>query len=69
MFIQLDLFNKYTEEELLREEIRLLKNQIGNVRKGLFARHNQLAKEFMRLREELEVIKFEMDKLKNNLTT
>ena len=54
--MQLDLFEK-DELKLLHKEHETLKKTCDNVRKGLFARHNELAKMYLQLRQEMAEIK------------
>jgi hypothetical protein len=56
---QLELFQK-SELELLREEVRELKKSISNVRKGLFARHEDLV-------DDLQEARLRNDKLEDAL--
>lgn len=51
--IQLELF-EIPENEKMMGEIRDLEKSIANVRRGIFARHEELAKKYMELREEVE---------------
>ncbi len=55
--IQFDLFEPYDEISLLRKEIDVLREQSANVRKGLFARHNELAKLWLKQQDEIEDLK------------
>lgn len=43
MTIQYDLFNN-TEMDQLKEEVKVTRQRTDNIRRGLFARHNELAK-------------------------
>ena len=52
--IQLDLFHEFNEVDILREEIRQVKESSDKVRKGIFARHGQLFKLYMELSDKLE---------------
>jgi hypothetical protein len=56
MLIQLDFFHEKTEIELFQEEISLLKKSQDKLRKALFARHGELAKNYLDLKERLEII-------------
>jgi len=51
--IQLELF-EIPENEKMMGEIRSLEKSVDNVRRGLFARHDELAKKYMELRDEVE---------------
>jgi len=49
-----------TREEQLENELRSLKKDITNIRKGLFARHSELAKKYTDLLFEMETLKMAM---------
>lgn len=51
-----------SDSELLRAEIEILKEQTANVRRGLFARHTELANLFLQQQQEIDALK---EKLKN----
>lgn len=55
--IQLDLLDDNSEIALLRKEIQIVREQNANVRRGLFARHNEIAKTVVALQEEIEKLK------------
>lgn len=55
--IQCDLFEEFDEITLLRKEIEIIKKQTANVRRGLFARHNEIAKTVISLQDEIEKLK------------
>lgn len=57
MSYQLDLFEKDTDEKILRNDIDAIKKELGNVRRGIFARHNELSKMFLELKAEIEKLK------------
>lgn len=44
--IQFDLFEDNDEESLTRQELNLVKKELTNVRRGMFARLDALRKEF-----------------------
>lgn len=58
---QLDFFEPQTEEYFLRKEMEALSNAQNNLRKGLFARYNDLASKhgslLMKQQEEIEALK------------
>lgn len=56
MLIQLDLFEKRTDIELLEDQIVLLEKALDKQRKGLFARHNELCKKYMELNDRFDVL-------------
>lgn len=53
--MQTDFFK--TEVEMLQEEIEKQKTALGNVRRGLFARHNETGKIILELKKEIEELK------------
>lgn len=62
MAVQLDFFQEYSEVELLRMEMKQVKESTDKVRKSLFARLNMMAKEQVALKDELEKIKAQINK-------
>lgn len=56
MQVQLDFFADQTEIEILREEIRQLRLSNEKVRKGLYARHGELAKKYIELHDRLNIL-------------
>lgn len=57
MTVQLELFTDNTPTEIQKSEIEILRDQLGNVRRGLFARHNELAKFYMQQQNEIDELK------------
>ncbi len=57
MSVQLDLFQEKSEVDLLREELKEVRSRSENVRRGLFARHNELAKLYCIQKEEFDEFK------------
>ena len=55
MIEQLDLF--LDDTDLQNEEIAKMKKELGNVRRGIFARHNELAKLYMKQQDEINLLK------------
>lgn len=53
--IQLELWD--TETDVMRREIAELRKTTANVRRGLFARHDELAKFCMKLQEQIDELK------------
>ncbi len=53
---QLDLFDEETEICLLRKEVQELKTSLDKVRKGIFAKHGDLAKMYMNVDQRMEII-------------
>jgi len=56
MLVQLDLFDQKTSEELIHEQLKLVKESSDKVRRGIFAKHGELAKMYLELHCRLEVI-------------
>ena len=56
MSAQLDIFEE-TDISSLKEEMKKVKETSDNVRKGLFARHNELAKMFLEQKKEIDYLK------------
>ncbi len=56
MSAQLDIFES-TDIFTIKEEMRKVKETAENVRKGLFARHNELAKMFLAQQQEIDYLK------------
>lgn len=54
--MELDLFN-LTETELIRVDMAKLRRELSNVRRGLFARHEELLKMYCEAKDEIEVLK------------
>lgn len=54
--MQLDLFEK-DENILMNWEIQRIKESTENVRRGIFFRHNELAKKYLELKQEIEAIR------------
>jgi uncharacterized protein YdcH (DUF465 family) len=63
MTIQLDLF--INEVDLLKEENMKLRISSDNVRKGMFARHNVLEKRINEQEKTNEVLRNEVESLKD----
>ena len=55
--VQLKLFEETSEIDMLRAELAEVKARSENVRRGLFARHGELAKLYVELKDELDEIK------------
>jgi hypothetical protein len=56
MMLQLDIFQEMTETEILREEVRLLRDSNEKVRKSLYARHGELAKKYVDIHNRLQIL-------------
>lgn len=63
----LDFFDETKEDQLLRE-VQFLRKEIGNVRRGLFARHSKLAKMYTELSLEFEALKKSIAKQERDTT-
>lgn len=57
MAIQFDLFEEISDIDILKKDLAEVKERNENVRKGLFARHNELAKLYIQLKDELDLLK------------
>ncbi len=56
MLIQLELFDKKTEIDLLQDEIKEMRKSQDKVRKSLFAKHGELANKYLEIYNKLEII-------------
>jgi hypothetical protein len=54
--LQLELFER-SESEILKGEIREVEKSLGNIRRGMFSRHDELEKKYQEAREEIEKLK------------
>lgn len=54
--IQLDFFEPHNELDLVRSDIKSIKESSNKVRKSMFARHNELAKLLIDINERLEIL-------------
>lgn len=55
--VQLNLFGNNDPISLLMQEVELLREQNNNVRRGLFARHNELSKIVLKQQQEIDLLK------------
>lgn len=55
--MQLDIFEDNSDIKILRKEVEEIRERSENARRGLFARHNELIKLYMQLKEEMEHVK------------
>lgn len=60
--IQLDFLQPLSEIEVLREEIKQVRASNDKVRKGLFARHGELAKLYMETKTRLDILEMNICK-------
>lgn len=58
--VQFDLFKETTDVDIMKAEVNSLKESLGNVRRGIFARHNEMAKLIMAQQEELDFLKVKL---------
>ena len=56
MSIQLELIAR-SEIEIVREEIKKVKEEADNIRRGLFARHNELSRLFLDQQEQIKLLR------------
>lgn len=63
--MQLDLFSS-NDVELLKLEITQVKTSSDKVRRGMFARHNELAKMYLQQQQEIDYLKSLMSHTKEN---
>lgn len=56
MIVQQDFWktSKESELEAMKEELERVRKSNDKVRRGMFARHNELAKQYLEMREEFE---------------
>jgi hypothetical protein len=52
--LQLDLFETEDDMSLLKKENKALFDRVENMRRGLFARHNELMKLYIKQQEEID---------------
>tara|TARA_R110000868_G_scaffold312776_1_gene573732 strand:+ start:231 stop:410 length:180 start_codon:yes stop_codon:yes gene_type:complete len=57
MAVQLDLFEELSDVDILRKELADVKQRNENVRRGIFARHTELSKLFLELKDEVDKLK------------
>ena len=62
MILQLDFFNEMNEIEDLHVRIKDLEKSMEILRKGLFARHGELAKKYLEINDRLNVLEFNICK-------
>lgn len=63
--VQLDLFEKIDEFSYLEKKIHENKKQVDNMRRGLFARNGELAKNYINQQQQIDFCKQEIILLKN----
>lgn len=62
--IQLDLFEKMDEFSYLEKEIQTNRKYVDNIRRGLFARNGELAKNYINQQQQIDFCKQEIIILK-----
>lgn len=62
--MQLDLF-RTKDEEFRNHEVKMLKSLLENVRRGLFARHNNIEKMVIDLEKKIQDQEKEIQRLKH----
>lgn len=55
--VQLDLFRRTSDLDILKSELINLKETQDNIRRGMFARHNTLFSMLQNLEREIEELK------------
>lgn len=57
MACQLEFFSSSTSEmDMLKDEVKHVKESSDKVRKSMFARHNELARKYTDLQDRLQII-------------
>lgn len=64
MELQYDLFEEMESVNVLANQVRDVRTELGNTRRGLFARHNEMARKLVEVLLELEMLKLELAKVK-----
>jgi len=62
--IQLDFFAK-TSEELSLLEVCKLRDEVSNLRRGMFARHGELYKNYSEMQEVIQLQKKQIDEMRS----
>lgn len=57
MNVQLELFGENDDMSLLKKEHRALFDRVENMRRGLFARHTDLMKLYIKQQEEIDKLR------------
>lgn len=55
--LQLDLFEESSEICLLKQELEEIRQSQDNLRRGLFARHSELMKLYLKQHEEIDKLR------------
>lgn len=64
--LQLELFER-TEIEIVKSDLKDLEKSVGNVRRGMFSRHDELEKKQQEMREEMEKLKDALHLMKEEM--
>lgn len=67
MQVQLDFFENASEVSILHSEVLKLKTDLGNLRRGLFSRHGELASKYMNLQMDYDRLAVEIAAIKAQL--
>lgn len=63
MAVQLELFER-SATDILTSRVNTIETQVGNVRRGMFQRHDELERQTRELRQELEKLKIDLEDAK-----
>lgn len=63
--VQTEMFD--SDIDIIRKENKVTFDRIENVRKGLFKRHNELAKMYTQLHEECRQMRWEISNLRKEM--
>ena len=66
---QLDLFEEYSETSAVEERVRQCEHAQDKLRKGLFARHNELSKQYLLLLQANEKLERRLAMIEKNLSS
>lgn len=64
--VQLDFLEDQSELAQLKRELQAARTETANVRRGLFARHNELGKLYLSLQQEMEALKKQIEIVAKN---
>lgn len=56
MLLQMDLFEEYSEIQILEQKIILIEKSMEKQRKSLFAKHGALCKQYIELNDRFNVL-------------
>lgn len=56
MLVQMDLFEEYSEIQILEQKIIMLEKSMDKQRKSLFAKHGALCKQYIELNDRFNII-------------